>query len=137
MPAIAPTCPLTCVPAVLCCCEQLELRVCPKGGAGQAKPESQQFQAQVVLQLAHWMAVTGQGIKEEITRGLGGTLFSDAGQGVKGWITHGLSNLPWLQHQLELAFVRPPSWRHLLALSFVGAAWLGALACCIAARSTP
>ncbi|GAB4817356.1 hypothetical protein N2152v2_004402 [Parachlorella kessleri] len=48
--------------------QQLELRVCPKGEAGAAagKPEHSRYQAQVVLQLAQWMASTGQGFKDEI-----------------------------------------------------------------------
>ena len=47
--------------------------MCPKGGAKEAKAESRRFQAQVVLQLAQWMAETGQAAKDEITGGwLGG-----------------------------------------------------------------
>ncbi len=42
--------------------------MCPKGGegGGGARPEQSRYQAQVVLQLADWMAATGQGFKDEI-----------------------------------------------------------------------
>lgn len=48
---------------------QLELQSCPRG-PGMGKPESSRFQAQVVLQLAQWMAETGQGAKDEVTGAL-------------------------------------------------------------------
>ena len=43
--------------------------MCPKGearGTDAGRPELSRFQAQVVLQLAQWMAATGQGFKDEI-----------------------------------------------------------------------